>query len=123
MDLNIELKDLSLNLELKPLEVVELNLSLDETKSLTGRAESEEEKRIKKYVRDNSDSTYSFSRMNFNCEYEYYLTYQKGNRGKDNIYSIMGSLCHDINEKYYHSQITKEEASSSGVRRIKAILE
>ena len=48
-----ELKDLSLNLELKPLEVVELNLSLDETKSLTGRSESEEEKRIKKYVRDN----------------------------------------------------------------------
>ena len=77
MDLNIELKDLSLNLELKPLEIVELNLSLDETKSLTGRVESEEEKRIKKYVRDNSDSTYSFSRMNFNCEYEYYLTYQK----------------------------------------------
>ena len=48
MDLNIELKDLSLNLELKPLEVVELNLSLDETKSLTGRSEPEEEKRIKK---------------------------------------------------------------------------
>ena len=39
MDLNIELKDLSLNLELKPLEAVELNLSLDETKSLTGRSE------------------------------------------------------------------------------------
>ena len=110
MDLNIELKDLSLNLELKPLEIVELNLSLDETKSLTGRSEPEEEKRIKKYVRDNSNSTFSFSRMNFNCEYEYYLTYQKNNRGKDNIYSIMGSLCHDINEKYYHSQISKEDA-------------
>ena len=42
MDLNIELKNLSLNLELKPLEVVELNLSLDETKSLTGRVFQED---------------------------------------------------------------------------------
>ena len=112
MELNIELKDFKLELKPKEVASLELDLKLEDKSEPSGRVQTPEEKKIKDYIKENSDSVYSFSRMNFNCEYEYYRAYvmNPSDRGKNNIYGIMGGLCHDINEKYYHSEISKEEA-------------
>ena len=110
MELNIELKDLVLDLKPKEVASLELDLKLEDKSEPSGRVRTPEEKEAIKFVEENSNAVYSFSRMNFNCEYEYYKTYVEKDRGKNNIYGIMGGLCHDINEKYYHSEISREEA-------------
>lgn len=54
-------------------------------------------------LKDSGKTVYSFSRLGSfnNCEYEYYNTYAKGNRGIDNVYTLMGSLLHDNIEDIY----------------------
>lgn len=46
---------------------------------------------------------FSFSRLGSfkNCEYEYYNTYVLGNRGIDNVYTLLGSLIHTGIENIY----------------------
>jgi hypothetical protein len=46
---------------------------------------------------------YSYSRLGTieNCEYEYYNTYIKGDRGIDNVYTLLGSLIHQGIEDIY----------------------
>lgn len=55
---------------------------------------------------------YSFSRLsNFsNCPYGYHLAYNLKQRGKDNIYSVLGTLCHDLIEKLEVGEIDREVA-------------
>lgn len=54
---------------------------------------------------------WSFSKMNEyrNCTYAYYLSRIKKVPKHDNIYSILGTLAHDINEAYYTQNATKEQ--------------
>ncbi len=54
---------------------------------------------------------YSISRLNtFNeCKYAYNKTYNEGDRGKDNIYSIAGSSIHDVLENIYNDKATKDD--------------
>ena len=55
---------------------------------------------------------YSYSRLeNFNnCPYSYYITYVEGNRSDDNIYSYLGSVCHETLEELQKGNIDKDEA-------------
>lgn len=54
---------------------------------------------------------WSFSKMNEyrNCPYAYYLDRIKKVPKHENIYSILGTLAHDINEKYYLNKISNQE--------------
>lgn len=56
-------------------------------------------------------TVYSISRLNsFNqCKYGYNKTYNEGDRGKQNIYSIAGSSIHDALENIYSDKATKED--------------
>lgn len=55
---------------------------------------------------------YSFSRLEsfHTCQHGYYLTYVKGNREGDNIYSFLGSVMHDILENLQQEIYGKEKA-------------
>ena len=55
---------------------------------------------------------YSYSRLeNFhNCPYSYYINYVEGNRNEDNIYSYLGSVCHETLEELQRGNIDKDEA-------------
>lgn len=54
-------------------------------------------------LKEEGHKVYSFSKLGsfLNCEYEYYNTYIKRNRGIENIYTEMGSLIHDNLEEIY----------------------
>ncbi|WP_182006270.1 PD-(D/E)XK nuclease family protein [Priestia aryabhattai] len=56
-----------------------------------------------KELKDKGITVYSFSRLGTmnNCEFEYYNTYVKRNKGVPNIYTKMGSLIHDNLENIY----------------------
>jgi ATP-dependent helicase/DNAse subunit B len=49
---------------------------------------------------------YSISKLNTydKCEFSYYLSYVKGQRGKDNVYSILGGKLHDALENLYNNK-------------------
>lgn len=55
---------------------------------------------------------YSISRLNTfdNCQYGYYLTYVKRLKRKQNIYSFLGTVVHEICEDLQDRKITNEEA-------------
>lgn len=54
---------------------------------------------------------WSFSKMNEyrNCPYAYYLNRIKKVPKHENIYSILGTLAHDINEAYYSNGASKND--------------
>lgn len=54
---------------------------------------------------------WSFSKMNEyrNCPYAYYLSRIKKVPKHENIYSILGTLAHDINEAYYMNGASNQE--------------
>ena len=71
----------------------------------------EELEKLKKEL--NADRLWSWSRINctHNSLYEYYLKYiahEKEDRA-DSIYSVTGGISHDIIEKFYSDEITKEQ--------------
>lgn len=55
---------------------------------------------------------YSFSRLEsfHQCPHGYYLTYVKGHRGGDNVYSYLGGKVHEILEGLQSLEIDKETA-------------
>lgn len=55
---------------------------------------------------------YSYSRLeNYrNCQKSYFYTYIEGNRSDQNIYSYLGSICHETLEELQKGNIDKEEA-------------
>ena len=60
-----------------------------------------------------TDRLWSWSRVNctHNSLYEYYLKYiarEKEDRA-DSIYTVTGGISHDIIEKFYSEEITKEQ--------------
>lgn len=63
-----------------------------------------------KELSKNGNIVYSISKINsFNqCEFGYYQTYIKGNRGMDNIYSISGSNFHSSLQEIYDGKKTEE---------------
>lgn len=60
-----------------------------------------------------TDRLWSWSRKNcvHNSLYEYFLKYIKHEKEdrKDSIYVVTGGLCHDIIEKFYSGEITKDQ--------------
>jgi ATP-dependent helicase/DNAse subunit B len=58
---------------------------------------------------DEGKQVYSHSKLqSFNqCEYQYWLSYIKHQKGIDNIYSIAGGKLHDIIEKIYNNKATQ----------------
>lgn len=58
---------------------------------------------------------FSFSRLGTfdNCEYEYYNTYVKKDRGIDNVYTLTGSLLHDNIESIYKGESDIEKFRSN----------
>ncbi|WP_025909318.1 PD-(D/E)XK nuclease family protein [Priestia flexa] len=57
-------------------------------------------------LRSQGKRIFSHSKLNTmnTCEYEYYNTYIKKNRGIDNVYTLMGSLIHDNLENIYNNK-------------------
>lgn len=53
----------------------------------------------------------SFSKLSTieNCLYEAYLTYKKRLKGKENVYSILGSNVHDTLERIMNDEATEED--------------
>lgn len=64
---------------------------------------------------NDKENVYSFSRLDcFNqCQYDYYLTYVKGHRGDDNVYSYLGKRLHGILEDLQSNKIDKDTAIKS----------
>lgn len=84
--------------------------------------DTEETKAIKKLLRDNNYKVGSYSEFSTfnNCKYEYYLSYiqewidEKGNlrhgkRGKDNVYSKLGGIIHDVLEDFIKGKCTRQQ--------------
>lgn len=63
------------------------------------------------FMRDENNNLdyYSYSRLNIKCPYEFYLSKIKGIKSEDNIYTAMGSLVHDILEKFYNNEMDREQ--------------
>lgn len=58
-------------------------------------------------LREDGHTVWSFSRLGtfHNCNFEYYNTYIKKNRGIGNCYTELGSLCHEYVEGVYKGEI------------------
>lgn len=58
-------------------------------------------------LKDDGVTVYSISRINSfkTCQYGYYNTYVKRNRGLDSVYSGAGTFCHEYLEKVYRGEI------------------
>lgn len=71
-------------------------------------------------LQDKGKKVYSISRLNtFNdCQYGYYKTYIEKNKGKDNIYSLTGSLLHDYIEGIYLGEKNKEDLKTGLVETL-----
>ena len=71
----------------------------------------EELEQIKK--ENNVETLWSWSRINTykSDPYGYYLKYIRKTKEdrQDSIYTISGSVCHDILEKYYNDKIKQED--------------
>lgn len=65
---------------------------------------------------------YSYSKLNNadGCLYNYYLTYVKGTRGGDNVYSFIGGAVHDLLENYTNGHITDNKDLVDGFDRAMA---
>ncbi|MEK4824486.1 PD-(D/E)XK nuclease family protein [Niallia sp. FSL W8-0951] len=63
---------------------------------------------------------YSHSKLGTfnNCEYEYYNTYVKKNRGIDNIYTLLGSELHDNIEKIYKQESDIDKFKESYLNKL-----
>jgi hypothetical protein len=59
-----------------------------------------------------SEVKYSFSRLEtfHTCKRSFYYNYVEGNRGGDNIYSFLGTVCHELTQSMIQKQITNDEA-------------
>lgn len=53
---------------------------------------------------------WSFSRLNWNCLYEFHQTYNLGKEGIENGWSQMGTFCHELAEAVGKGKMTTEEA-------------
>lgn len=62
-----------------------------------------------KELRSQGVTVYSFSRLGVDCDYEYYNTYVKRNRGIDNVYTLTGTFFHDSIEKIVKGEMKKED--------------
>lgn len=75
------------------------------------RVSNEELNQLKQQLQ--TDRLWSWSRKNcvHNSLYEYFLKYIKREKEdrQDSIYVVTGGMCHDIIEKFYSGEITKEE--------------
>jgi RecB family exonuclease len=59
-----------------------------------------------------SEVKYSFSRLDtfHNCKRSFYYNYVEGKRSGDNIYSFLGTVCHELTQAMIQKQITNDEA-------------
>lgn len=59
-----------------------------------------------------ADIKYSFSRLEtfHNCKRSFYYNYIQGNRSGDNIYSFLGTICHELTQAMIQKQISNEDA-------------
>lgn len=66
-------------------------------------------------LKDAGIKVYSFSKLGsfYNCEFEYYNSYVKKNRGIDNVYTLLGSCIHSNLEEIYGGNGDKESFKSS----------
>lgn len=69
---------------------------------------SKVDERIKE-LRANGETVYSFSRIDVDCDREYFHTYVERKRGIDNIYTTMGTYFHDTIEKIVNKEIPYSE--------------
>lgn len=101
------------NITVPPIPPIQIPTTPIVVEEKNKRIRSELEKDFKKMVKDMGKVCYSYSRLSsiHQCEYEYYKNYIQWNRGKDNVYSFMGSIAHDTLEEYTNGKITKEEMS------------
>lgn len=62
-------------------------------------------------LKANGIPVYSISKLNtfHSCQYEYYKTYVEGNRGKNNVYGVMGTFIHDNIEDIYRGKSTTDK--------------
>lgn len=74
------------------------------------------EQELVKKLREEGNTIYSISRVNSfnNCQYEYFNTYVKRNRGIGNVYSEVGTWIHDaIEQAYRDGKIDKKLLNSN----------
>ena len=62
-------------------------------------------------MQDFDSMTWSFSRLNYTCLYEWYLHYLCDEPSEDNFFSQYGSFIHEILEKYANGEIPVYELS------------
>lgn len=62
-------------------------------------------------LKEKGHTVYSISRLNtfLNCEYEYYKSYIKKEKGIDNVYTILGSFIHDNIQQIHEGKKTLEQ--------------
>ena len=68
-----------------------------------------------KKLKSSGQRLFSFSELSTinECPMQYYFQYIKKIRGRDNVYSFLGGIVHNLIEKFYLEQITKEQMIST----------
>lgn len=63
---------------------------------------------------------YSFSKLEsfHNCKRAYYYTYGMGDRGGENIYSFLGTICHELTQAIIQGKETNESATMKFLQSI-----
>lgn len=74
-----------------------------------------------KELRANGVTVYSYSRIDVDCEREYYHTYVERKRGIDNIYTVMGAYFHDTIEKIVNKEVGYEELKSGYLDKLNEV--
>ena len=88
-----------------------MEMKVPKKPSINDRVKSKMEIEFKKLVRKLGKTCFSYSRLGVinNCQYEYYKSYVLKERGRDNVYSFLGSIVHDTLEDFTNGKITKDE--------------
>lgn len=59
------------------------------------------------------DITWSYSRLNFTCKYNFYKTYVLGDRGKNNFWGELGGALHNLLEQHAKGELTAKEVTEA----------
>lgn len=110
-------------MEIPKIEIPKQELKIPTIKKVKFKSkDTPETLAIKKILRKNGYDIKSYSELStfHNCKYEYYLSYiqewidedgklRHGKKGKDNVYSRLGSIVHDALEDYIKGKCTRQE--------------
>lgn len=87
---------------------------VEEKDVMYGRKMGETEVAVRDYAKNNGKVLYSYSRLGSmnECKYGYYLSYVEKRKGRENIYSRIGGIFHDVLEDFTNKKISRDEMIS-----------